>query len=80
MDTFERVRRVVAKTLDVGEDEITLKTSLTGDLGADSLDMVQVVMALEEEFGQDVPDDDSISLTTVQQIVDYVEMPAPALR
>ena len=76
MDTFERVRRVVATTLHVSEEEITLQTSLTADLGADSLDMVQVVMALEEEFGRDVPDDDSIVLTTVQQIVDYIEMPA----
>ncbi|MBE0468291.1 MAG: acyl carrier protein [Methyloprofundus sp.] len=67
----ERVKKIVAEQLGVKED-ISNDASFVDDLGADSLDTVELVMALEEEFECEIPDDDAEKITTVQQAVDYV--------
>ena len=68
----ERVSKVVVEQLGVKEDEVKLSSSFVDDLGADSLDTVELVMALEEEFETEIPDEDAEKITTVQQAVDYV--------
>jgi len=68
----QRVRKIVAEQLGVKEDEIKLESSFVNDLGADSLDTVELVMALEEEFECEIPDDEAEKITTVQQAIDYV--------
>ncbi|MCC6442993.1 MAG: acyl carrier protein [Armatimonadetes bacterium] len=73
MATFERVRKVVVETIDVSEDEVTQNASFVDDLGADSLDVVELVMALEEEFDIEIPDEDAEKITTVDQAVKYIE-------
>ena len=73
MSTFERVKKVLIEQLDVSEDEVTLAASIVDDLGADSLDVVEIVMGLEEEFDIEIPDEDAEKLPTVQHIVDYVD-------
>jgi len=73
MSSFEeRVKKIVVEQLGVKEDEVTLEASFVDDLGADSLDTVELVMALEEEFETEIPDEDAEKITTVQQAVDYV--------
>jgi acyl carrier protein len=73
MSTFERVKKVLIEQLDVSEDEVTPTASIVDDLGADSLDVVEIVMGLEEEFDIEIPDEDAEKLPTVQHIVDYVD-------
>jgi acyl carrier protein len=68
----ERVKKIVAEQLGVKED-IAIDASFVDDLGADSLDTVELVMALEEEFECEIPDDEAEKITTVQQAIDYVE-------
>jgi len=68
----ERVKKIVVEQLGVKEEEVTNKASFVEDLGADSLDTVELVMALEEEFECEIPDDEAEKITTVQQAVDYV--------
>ena len=68
----ERVKKIVAEQLGVKEDEVTTDASFVDDLGADSLDTVELVMALEEEFETEIPDEDAEKITTVQQAIDYV--------
>jgi len=68
----ERVKETVVEQLGVKEDEVTLEASFVDDLGADSLDTVELVMALEEEFETEIPDEDAEKITTVQQAIDYV--------
>ncbi|MDY0363580.1 MAG: acyl carrier protein [Bacilli bacterium] len=70
---FEKVKKLISKELDVSETKITLETRLSEDLGADSLDAVELVMALEDEFGISVSDDDAKDLNTVKAIVEYIE-------
>src|SRR5687767_1725797 len=73
MDNFEqRVKKIVAEQLGVNEAEIKNESSFVDDLGADSLDTVELVMALEEEFETEIPDEDAERITTVQQAVDYI--------
>jgi acyl carrier protein len=69
----ERVRKIVVEQLGVKEDEVTLNASFVEDLGADSLDTVELVMALEEEFETEIPDEDAEKITTVQQVIDYIK-------
>lgn len=71
MSIEERVKKVVAEQLDVSVD-IDNNASFIDDLGADSLDTVELVMSLEEEFGCEIPDDQAENITTVQQAIDYV--------
>ena len=72
MSIEERVRKIVVEQLGVKEDEVTSDASFIDDLGADSLDTVELVMALEEEFETEIPDDKAETITTVQQAVDYI--------
>ena len=72
MDNVQRVIKVVAEQLGVNEADVKNESSFVGDLGADSLDTVELVMALEEEFGCEIPDEDAEKITTVQQAIDYV--------
>ncbi|MCU7835534.1 MAG: acyl carrier protein [gamma proteobacterium symbiont of Taylorina sp.] len=68
----ERVSKIVVEQLGVKEDEVKAESSFVDDLGADSLDTVELVMALEEEFGTEIPDDEAEKITTVQLAVDYI--------
>ncbi|WP_409319136.1 acyl carrier protein [Pseudomonas sp. KCJK9016] len=69
----ERVKRIVAENLGVKEIDIAVENSFVDDLGADSLDTVELVMALEEEFEMEIPDEEAEKITTVQQAIDYAE-------
>ncbi|MCY4178210.1 MAG: acyl carrier protein [Endozoicomonadaceae bacterium] len=69
----ERVKQVIFKQLGVKEEEIASDASFIEDLGADSLDTVELVMALEEEFEIEIPDEDAEKISTVQQAVDYLQ-------
>ena len=72
MSIEERIIKIVAEQLGSGEDEITNESSFIDDLGADSLDTVELVMSLEEEFDIEIPDDDAENIATVQAAIDYV--------
>ncbi len=72
-DIEERVKKIVVEQLGVDEAEVKLDSSFIDDLGADSLDTVELVMALEEEFGAEIPDEDAEKITTVQAAVDYIK-------
>jgi acyl carrier protein len=73
MDSIEqRVKKIVAEQLGVNESEIKIESSFVDDLGADSLDTVELVMALEEEFECEIPDEEAEKITTVQQAVNYI--------
>jgi len=68
----ERVKKIIVEQLGVKEEEVTLEASFVDDLGADSLDTVELVMALEEEFECEIPDEDAEKITSVKQAIDYV--------
>ena len=68
----QRVRKIVAEQLGVNEADIKIESSFVDDLGADSLDTVELVMALEEEFECEIPDEEAEKITTVKQAIDYV--------
>ena len=68
----ERVKKIVVEQLGVKEDEVSSTASFVDDLGADSLDTVELVMALEEEFDTEIPDEDAEKITTVQEAVEYI--------
>ena len=73
MSTIEaRVKKIVIEQLGVEEEAITKDASFVDDLGADSLDTVELVMALEEEFETEIPDEDAEKITTIQQAIDYI--------
>ena len=73
MSTFDKVKKVVVDQLDVSEDEVTPQASFVEDLGADSLDVVELIMGLEEEFDIEIPDEDAEKIATVQDAVSYIE-------
>ena len=74
MDNIEqRVKKIVAEQLGVNETEIKNESSFVNDLGAESLDTVELVMALEEEFETEIPDEEAEKITTVQQAINYVQ-------
>jgi acyl carrier protein len=68
----DRVRKIVAEQLGVREEEVKSEASFVDDLGADSLDTVELVMALEEEFETEIPDEEAEKITTVQLAIDYI--------
>ncbi len=68
----ERVKQIVVDQLSVSDDEVSGDSSFVDDLGADSLDTVELVMALEEEFNCEIPDEEAEKITTVQQAIDYI--------
>lgn len=70
---LDRVKKVVVEQLSVDENEVTSTASFTADLGADSLDTVELVMAFEEEFGIEIPDEDAEKIVTVQDAVKFIE-------
>jgi acyl carrier protein len=72
-DIQERVKAIIADQLGVDEGEITSEASFVDDLGADSLDTVELVMALEEEFGIEIPDEEAEKIATVKDAVNYIE-------
>ncbi|MDA0789489.1 MAG: acyl carrier protein [Proteobacteria bacterium] len=71
--TEERVIKLVCEQLGVKEEEVTAEASFVEDLGADSLDTVELVMALEEEFETEIPDEEAEKITTVKEAMDYIE-------
>ena len=73
MSTLDKVKEVVIDKLGVEDDKIVSTASFVDDLGADSLDTVELIMQLEEEFGIEIPDEDAETITTVQAAVDYIE-------
>jgi acyl carrier protein len=72
-EVFEKVKKIVSEQLGVEEAEVKPEASFTNDLGADSLDTVELVMALEEEFGVEIPDEAAESIATVQDAVDFIK-------
>jgi len=73
MSTFDKVKEVVIDKLGVAEDKIVSEASFVDDLGADSLDTVELIMQFEEEFGIEIPDEEAENITTVKAAVDYIE-------
>ncbi len=71
-DTFDRIKGLISEHLDVDENKIVLEASFSDDLGADSLDIVELIMALEENFEIEIPDEDAEEILTVKDAVDYV--------
>lgn len=72
MDTFERVKEILVEQLDVDEASITLETSILNDLEADSLDLVEVIMAIEEEFDIEIPDEEIEKISTVGEAISFI--------
>ena len=72
-ESAERVKKIVVEHLAVDADKVTEDASFIDDLGADSLDIVELVMAFEEEFGVEIPDDAAEKITTVKGAIDYIE-------
>jgi acyl carrier protein len=73
MAVAERVKSIIVEQLGVDADEVTLEASFTDDLGADSLDIVELVMAFEEEFGLEIPDEEAEKISNVRNAIDYIE-------
>ncbi|NGQ93890.1 acyl carrier protein [Brevibacillus sp. SYP-B805] len=72
-DTFERVKKIIVDRLGVDESKITLDASFKEDLGADSLDVVELVMELEDEFDMEISDEDAEKISTVGEVVNYID-------
>ncbi len=72
-EVFEKVKKIIVEQLGVAEENVTLESSFIDDLGADSLDIVELIMALEEEFDIEIPDSDAEKVVTVEDVVDYIK-------
>lgn len=70
---LEKIKEIIAEQLSVDESEVTVEASFKDDLGADSLDLFELVMALEEEYGIEIPTDDLAQITTVGEVIDYLK-------
>ncbi|MBR6473292.1 MAG: acyl carrier protein [Firmicutes bacterium] len=70
---FDRIKEIIMEQLQVEDSEITMDTNLMKDLSADSLDAVEIIMAIEDEFGIEIPDEDAENIQTVQDLVRFVE-------
>ncbi len=77
-ESVEKVKQIIAEQLGVDENEVTPSASFVDDLGADSLDQVELVMALEEAFDVEIPDEDAEKIRTVQDAIDYIDKHAKA--
>lgn len=77
-ETFDKVKKIVAEQLEVEPNDIKPESNFANDLGADSLDTVELVMALEEEFDIEIPDEAAEQILTVQAVVDYINEKVPA--
>jgi len=73
MAIADKVKSIIVEQLGVDEEEVTLDASFTEDLGADSLDIVELVMAFEEEFGIEIPDEEAEKIVNVREAVDYIQ-------
>lgn len=73
METFEKVKDIIVDSLSCDADQVTMEASLSDDLEADSLDAVELIMAVEDEFGIEISDEKAAEMKTVKDIVDYVE-------
>ena len=73
MSVYEKIKNITAEQLGVEEDDISMESSFIDDLGADSLDVVELVMALEEEFDLNIPDEDAEKIQTVDDAVKYIQ-------
>ena len=71
--TFDKIRELLAQQFEVSADSISMETNIVVDLGGDSLDVVDLIMSVEEEFGISIPDEDAVELSTVGKIVEYIE-------
>jgi acyl carrier protein len=78
MSVADKVKSIIVDNLGVDEDEVTPDASFVEDLGADSLDVVELVMAFEEEFGIEIPDEDAEKITRVKEAVSYIDAHAKA--
>jgi acyl carrier protein len=76
VSTADKVKSIIVEQLGVDEEEVTMEASFTDDLGADSLDIVELVMAFEEEFGIEIPDEDAEKIATVNDAVGYIDQHA----
>lgn len=76
MSVADKVKSIIVEQLGVDADEVTKEASFTDDLGADSLDIVELVMAFEEEFGIEIPDEDAEKISRVQEAIEYIEQSA----
>ena len=72
-EIFDKVQTLISEQLGVEKSQVTKDANFANDLGADSLDTVELVMALEEEFGCEIPDEDAETITTVQKAIDYIK-------
>lgn len=70
---FEKIRDIIVEQLGVDEGEVTLESKFIDDLGADSLDIVELIMALEEEFDMEIPDEEAEKISTVRDVVEYLK-------
>jgi acyl carrier protein len=69
---FDKVKEIIADKLSLDADEIAMESSFVDDLGADSLDIVELIMALEDEFDMEIPDEEAEKITTVSSVVEYI--------
>ena len=72
-EVFDKVKEIIVEQLGVAEDSVTTEASFIDDLGADSLDIVELIMALEEEFDMEIPDADAEKIVTVNDVVEYIK-------
>lgn len=72
-EIFEKVKKIIVEQLGVTETSVTMEASFIDDLGADSLDIVELIMALEEEFDMEIPDEDAEKIVSVSDVVDYIK-------
>ena len=72
-EIFERVRDIIVEQLGVDKETVTTESSFIDDLGADSLDIVELIMALEEEFDTEIPDEDAEKISTVSDVIEYIK-------
>jgi acyl carrier protein len=70
---FDKIKKIIVEQLGVEEDDVTMESSFIDDLGADSLDIVELIMALEEEFDLEIPDSEAEKISTVGDVVDYIK-------